>query len=113
MTTPDPVADPTPAAPVTYRPQPMTNATRVALVALALFVAVLIAGFLPLQDSADTGCGSAFAPGPESVLDAQTTECAFRTSAQQGFVYPLLLVSLAVAAGGFAWRTQRPDAVSR
>ena len=109
MTTPDPQpSQPQHIAPQTSAVRPpagMPNAYRVALLAVAMFVVTIVAAFLPLSDSDGNGCGSAFSPGPDSIIDSQTTECAFRVSTQQGFVYPLMIVAGIVAVGGALWKT--------
>jgi hypothetical protein len=87
---------------------PLANAYRVAIVAAATFVITFLIGFLPLADSSGETCGSAFKPGPETIIDDQTAECLFRVSAQQQFVYLLLIVSAAVAAAGVSWNVRRP-----
>jgi preprotein translocase subunit SecG len=84
----------------------LPNSYRMATVAAVMFLVVLLCGFIPLEDSSGATCGSAFNPGPQTIIDEQTTECAFRVSTQQGFVYPLMLIAASVAVGGFAWRVR-------
>jgi hypothetical protein len=108
MSTPDrPIEQTTAVGGPTTRP-PLANAYRVAIVAAATFVITFLIGFIPLADSSGETCGSAFKPGPETIIDDQTAECLFRVSAQQQLVYPLLIVSGAVAAAGVSWNVRRP-----
>ena len=85
----------------------MGNAARVAIVAALMFVAVFICAALPLHDSGDTSCGSALNPGPDSLIDDQTVECAMRVSSQQGWVFPLLILSAGVSVGALVWDDRR------